>query len=130
MTAQTQETQYEGLKAYTFVVRYGDNAQYHTEDACIAGSRDEALAIVKAMRADLPGQVSFFDTAFAVMQPAIIEWWLGSKRFEEKGCYAFLQGFFFCKCGDHQKVTHCAKEENRNGWTAVIYGNNHQVKPL
>ena len=130
MTAQPHEAEHV-LKAFIFVVRYGDNGESHTEGACIAGNHDEAVAILKPRYVDFSSEVSFFNAAVSIMEPAMIERWHGAiHRIKEEGFYAFLKGFFFCKCGDYQKVAKCAIEESRTGWTACIYNQNHYIRPL
>lgn len=126
MTTQTGGRDNESLKAYAFVMDYGKG---HTDAHCIAKTVAEAEAWLASRCADW-GPLKFFNTGVAVMKPAIIEWWVDYKRMEKEGYYAFLQGVFFCKCGDYQKVAHCRQEESKTGWIAYIYGNNHQVKPL
>jgi hypothetical protein len=134
MTAQTLESKHV-LRAHVFVVRFASGEHY--EAGCIAESRSEALEIIKHSYAGFPdaSTMIFFGVAQAMMQPAIIQWWSRDARsrdvrYEEKGYYAFLNGIFFCQCGDHQVATHCKQEETRTGWIAVIYGCNHDVRPL
>ena len=136
MTTQPQGANHV-LKAHVFVVTSGPNGEFHDEAGCIAESRSEALEIMKQCYAGFPDAStrSFFGVAQAVMQPAIIEWWRRDAnyrdvRHEEKGYYAFLNGFFFCQCGDHKVATNCKQVKTHIGWTAIIYGNNHNVRPL
>lgn len=129
MTAQTPEVK-NVLKAYVFVARHGQGSVDTV--GSIASNVEDALANLRRRYTDFPHpeEITLFNTGLAVMQPAMIEWWQGTKRVEEKGFYAFLKGIFFCKCASHQLATNCAKRETRTGWEAIIYNHNHGVRPL
>ncbi len=136
MTAQPQVTD---VKAYVFCIRYGQDGEYYMNDHCIAGSQAEALEMVrKGRQADhLPGDKTFFGIASAVMRPAIIDWYedipgsRSQRRRQEQGYYAFLDGVFYCKCGEYEFSEQCRKEVSSSGLIiAHIYRHSHWIKPL
>ena len=132
MTASHKESE-NVLRAYVFVVRFDDGKP--GESGCIARTHKEAEEIMEKLYSKFPYKVSLFGVAQTVMQPAMIEWWSRDAgwrdvRHEEKGFYAFLNGIFFCQCNNHKVAEHCKQEKTRTGWTAVIYGDNHDIKPL
>jgi hypothetical protein len=122
MSAQTPE-----VRAYVFVKRY---AKFHVLVGAIATSVAEAENQLRERHADSLAEVTFFGCASAIMQPAMIEWWEGSKRIEKLGRYTFLEGMFFCQCDDYEEIAGCRKEKTLKGWTAVIYRHNYYIKPL
>ena len=130
MTAQNLVEVIHGVtSAYVFAVQYRDFVPNIV--GVIANSRDEALASLKLRSSHLDWEeVSVFGSGFARLQPAIITRWERSKMVEEKGYYAFLQGFFFARYGDFQVISGCRQEKTNTGWYAAIYGNSHSVKPL
>jgi len=128
MTAQPQELGH--VRAYVFV-RVGSADTV----GIVASSIQEAEVALEKLYDHWPKDLAkpvFFNIAVARMQLGMIEWYdWRNKRFEGKGYYAFLKGIFFCKCGDHEVATHCAKyQDSRGRWTATIYGGNHYVTPM
>ncbi len=115
--------------AYTFTVRCRDFAP-HTVGV-IANSRGEAMDILlsRLLGHWKEGEVSIFGSGFKRLQPAMITRF-NPKMVEEKGYYAFLEGIFFARYGDHQVASSCRQEKTSNGWYATIYGHSHSVKPL
>ena len=125
------EVIYGVTSAYAFSVRRGEFAP--TIMGVIANSRGEALdnLIERLGSFEWPEEeITFFGCGFALLQPAMITCWRRNKTIEEKGYYAFLQGFFFARYGDFQVISGCRQEKTSTGWYATIYGHSHSVKPL
>ena len=129
ITQNLVEVRYGVTSAYAFTVRHGESAPMVV--GVIANSRDEAQATLKLRLSYLEWeQMSVFGCGFARLKPAMIAWWDRNKTVEEKGYYAFLQGLFFARYGDHEVISGCRQDKTSTGWYATIHGHSHSIKPL
>ena len=63
------------------------------------------------------------------MEPAHIVRW-DDKQVAGTGSFAFLEGMFFGEYQGQRVVTSCGKVKTLNGWWAIVYGGDYEVKPL